>query len=60
MPRDAEYMIGIFDVDRPVKIGAPYGDGFVLLEGPVAGTRVVREPPEGLSDGQKIKERTDR
>ena len=23
MPRDAEYMIGIFDVDRPVKIGAP-------------------------------------
>lgn len=42
-----------------VEIGAAYGDdGYELIAGPPAGTRVVRDPPDGLADGQKVKEDT--
>lgn len=42
----------------PVLLGAPFNDGFELVQGPGAGSRVVKMPPETLADGQKIKERT--
>ena len=31
----------------------------VLVRGPGAGTRVVKQPPSGLADGERVKERTD-
>jgi len=43
----------------PVQLGPAYGTGFELVSGPAAGTRVVKNPPDDLSDGQKIKERSD-
>jgi RND family efflux transporter MFP subunit len=42
----------------PITLGPAFGTGFELVSGPGAGTRVVNNPPEGLADGQKIKERT--
>jgi multidrug efflux pump subunit AcrA (membrane-fusion protein) len=42
-----------------VKLGAPFGNGFELKEGPPAGTRVVKEPPASLADGQSVKERSE-
>lgn len=39
----------------PVKLGAPFGDGFELQSGPSAGTKVVSNPPSTLADGQAIK-----
>jgi HlyD family secretion protein len=41
----------------PVKIGAPFGQGFELVEGPAPGTRLVANPTNELSDGQRIKEK---
>jgi len=41
----------------PVKVGAPFANGFELVEGPSPGTRVVAQPPVELSDGQRIKEK---
>ena len=41
----------------PVELGPELGDGFVVLQGPDAGTKVVSSPPEDLADGQEIKER---
>lgn len=43
----------------PVTLGAAFGSGFELVEGPAAGTRLVKEPPSTLADGQAIKERTE-
>ncbi len=51
----------VFVVDRgkarmvPVQLGAPFGGGFELLQGPRAGTQVVSEPPPELADGQSVK-----
>jgi RND family efflux transporter MFP subunit len=42
----------------PVALGAPFGDGFELANGPPPGTKLVRQPPDGLADGQAIKERS--
>jgi RND family efflux transporter MFP subunit len=42
-----------------VKLGAPFGNGFELKEGPPAGTRVVKDPPASLADGQIVKERSE-
>ena len=39
-----------------VALGAPFGDGFELKQGPEAGTKVVKAPPDTLLDGNKIKE----
>ena len=41
----------------PVQVGEAFGTGFVLKQGPGAGTKVVKDPPADLSDGQRIKER---
>jgi HlyD family secretion protein len=43
----------------PVTLGPAFGSGFELVKGPAAGTRVVKSPPAGLADGQRIKERTE-
>jgi RND family efflux transporter MFP subunit len=42
----------------PVTIGAAFGAGFELVNGPAPGTKVVSEPPPTLADGQAIKERS--
>jgi len=41
-----------------VSLGARFGDGYELLEGPPPGTKIVSEPPPTLGDGQAIKERS--
>jgi len=43
----------------PVTLGEAFGSGFELVKGPAAGTRLVKEPPSTLADGQAIKERTE-
>lgn len=43
----------------PVELGPPLGDGFELREGPASGTRLVKSPPDTLSDGKAVKERSD-
>jgi RND family efflux transporter MFP subunit len=43
---------------KPIKLGPSFGDGYELLEGPEAGTKVVKSPPSTLADGQKIKEKS--
>ncbi len=42
----------------PVTLGASFGDGFELVEGPTPGTKLVSNPPPNLGDGQNIKERS--
>ncbi|HEY6461966.1 MAG TPA: efflux RND transporter periplasmic adaptor subunit, partial [Polyangiaceae bacterium] len=42
----------------PVTLGAPFGDGFELKDGPAPGTKLVSQPPATLADGQQIKERS--
>ena len=42
----------------PVTLGPSYGDGFVLLQGPASGTKVVKNPQADLRDGQAVEERT--
>lgn len=60
--RNGQKLVFVVEGDRarmtPVQVGAPFGDGFELIQGPGAGTRIVKMPPETLADGQKIKERT--
>jgi multidrug efflux pump subunit AcrA (membrane-fusion protein) len=41
----------------PVKLGAPFGRGYELTEGPRPGTRLVASPPETMADGQRVKEK---
>ena len=43
---------------QPVTLGKAFGDGFELIEGPAAGTKLVADPPGTLADGQAIKERS--
>jgi RND family efflux transporter MFP subunit len=54
-------MVYVVDGERvklvPVTLGAPFGSGFELSSGPHSGTRVVKNPPAELGDGQKIKQR---
>lgn len=42
----------------PVTLGAPFGDGFELVDGPVPGTKLVSDPGAALADGQAIKEKS--
>ncbi len=42
----------------PVTLGPAFGSGFELTSGPRPGTHVVNNPSAGLSDGQRVKERT--
>jgi HlyD family secretion protein len=41
---------------EPLRLGGRVDDGWELLEGPPAGTRIVDRPPQTLADGQSIKE----
>jgi hypothetical protein len=41
----------------PVVTGAPLGGLLSLKQGPPAGTRIVRSPPQTLRDGARIKEK---
>lgn len=41
-----------------VTLGAPFGAGFELIDGPSPGTRVVKDPPPTLADGQSAKEKS--
>ncbi len=43
---------------QPVRLGPQEGDGFVLLEGPPPGARVVLGAPAALADGSPVKETT--
>ena len=42
----------------PVSLGEALGGGFVLEAGPPPGTRVVKDPPATLVDGQSVKEKS--
>jgi RND family efflux transporter MFP subunit len=63
LKRDGASVIFVVEDERvrmvPVKLGGEMGDGFVLTDGPDPGTKVVANPPDDLSDGQKIKEKGD-
>jgi RND family efflux transporter MFP subunit len=60
---DRAGMKAVFVVDGdkvrlvPITVGAPFGGGLEVTAGPNAGTRVVKNPPAELGDGQKIKQR---
>lgn len=41
----------------PVQLGPAFGSGYELVDGPRVGTQLVKNPPELLEDGQRIKER---
>jgi HlyD family secretion protein len=41
----------------PVTLGPAFGNGFEVQSGVSSGTKLVNNPPQGLADGQKIKER---
>jgi RND family efflux transporter MFP subunit len=41
----------------PIELGPPFGGGFELVRGPGAGTKLVKRPPAGLPDGQRVKEK---
>jgi RND family efflux transporter MFP subunit len=43
---------------RPVRLGPTFGSGFELLEGPPAGTKLVKDPRPDLTDGQRVKEKS--
>ena len=40
-----------------VRVGTEASGGYELLDGPPPGTKVVANPPNDLTDGQKIKEK---
>jgi RND family efflux transporter MFP subunit len=42
----------------PVTLGARFGDGYELTDGPAPGTKIVSDPPPTLGEGQDIKERS--
>jgi HlyD family secretion protein len=60
--RSGTKVVFVLDAGRvrmvPVTLGAPFGGGFELVNGPEPGTKIVSEPPAILSDGQAIKERS--
>ena len=61
--RNGAKMVFIVDGDRvravTVTLGEPLGgSGFVLKDGPKAGTKLVKNPPAGLADGQAVKEKS--
>jgi RND family efflux transporter MFP subunit len=41
----------------PVTLGPAFGSGFELAQGPSPGTKIVNNPPAGLPDGQRVKEK---
>jgi RND family efflux transporter MFP subunit len=41
-----------------VELGPAFGDGFVVLRGPAAGTKIVKHPAADLADGTQVKEKS--
>jgi RND family efflux transporter MFP subunit len=41
----------------PIELGPVFGSGFEVVRGPGAGTKIVKSPPAGLADGQRVKEK---
>lgn len=60
--RNGAKVVFVIEGDRvrmtPIQIAAPNAGGFEIVGGPGAGTRVVRDPPADLADGQPIKEKS--
>jgi RND family efflux transporter MFP subunit len=58
--RDGGKVVFVFDdgtvAMRTVEVGEEIGSGYELLDGPGVGTKIVRDPPEELADGQKVKQ----
>lgn len=59
--RDGAKVVYVFDAGRvrmvAVRLGPPFAGGFELLDGPEPGTKIIRDPPATLRDGQAVKER---
>lgn len=61
--RRGDDLTGVFSVEEDVvrftrvKLGSPFQGGVEITDGPKPGTRIVVDPPEGLTDGQHIKEK---
>jgi hypothetical protein len=59
--RSGAKVVFVIDGDKvrmkSITLGDPIGGAFEVREGPAPGTRVVRDPPATLSDGQAIKEK---
>lgn len=55
-------VVFVIDDDKvrmvPIKVGPAFGGGLEVIEGPPAGTRVVKEPAATLQDGTAIKLKT--
>jgi RND family efflux transporter MFP subunit len=41
----------------PLQLGPPFGVGFELIVGPAVGTKLIKDPPANLADGQQVKEK---
>ncbi len=41
----------------PIELGPAFGSGFEVVRGPGPGTKLVKSQPNGLADGQRIKEK---
>jgi hypothetical protein len=41
----------------PVVLGEKSAQGTVLVEGPMPGTKLVKDPPDTLQDGHAVKEK---
>jgi HlyD family secretion protein len=58
--RDVVFVVAEGKVKEvPVTLGAPTDDGIELVEGPEPGSKIVLEPPNTLSSGQRVKEGSD-
>lgn len=59
--RGAEKIVWIVDGEKVraqvVELGEAIGGGFVVKSGPPPGTKLVRDPPQTLKDGQGVKEK---
>jgi RND family efflux transporter MFP subunit len=66
--RGKNRVVFVFDKEQDrihsvsVRLGPPLSGGFELLQGPPAGTQIVRDPLPALQDGQRVREmeRSDR
>ena len=61
--RGGAKVVFVIDGERvrmtPVTLAGPNGSGFELKSGPSPGTKVVRDPPADLGDGQLVKQKSD-
>ncbi len=42
---------------RPIRLGPAFGSGFEVVDGPSPGTKLIKDPPPNLADGQRVKEK---